>query len=41
MLSRRTKDQLKCVLSGDGADEMFTGYNKHSAEYQLLSGGEA
>lgn len=39
MLSSRVSQQVKCVLSGDGADELFAGYNKHSAEYQLLSGG--
>lgn len=39
ILSKRTKDQVKCVLSGDGADELFAGYSKHLAEYQLLSGG--
>jgi asparagine synthase (glutamine-hydrolysing) len=34
LLSKRTKEQVTVALSGDGADEMFSGYNKHMAEYK-------
>lgn len=32
ILSYYTKKHVTVALSGDGADEMFSGYNKHSAE---------
>ncbi|MGZ3884201.1 MAG: asparagine synthase (glutamine-hydrolyzing), partial [Bacteroidia bacterium] len=35
VLSKYTRQQVKVALSGDGADELFMGYNKHRAE--LLS----
>jgi asparagine synthase (glutamine-hydrolysing) len=34
VLSRETRDRVTVALSGDGADEMFAGYNKHMAHYK-------
>ena len=31
LLSKLTKEKVTVALSGDGADEIFTGYNKHMA----------
>ncbi|MCB0480596.1 MAG: asparagine synthase (glutamine-hydrolyzing) [Flavobacteriales bacterium] len=39
VLSKFTRDKIKVALSGDGADEMFAGYNKHFAEYQARNLG--
>jgi len=39
ILCRHTKTQVTVALSGDGADELFTGYNKHAAEYRMLHRG--
>lgn len=38
LLSRETKKEITVALSGDGADELFTGYNKHEAFRRSLSG---
>lgn len=34
-LARKTKEFVKVVLSGDGADELLAGYNKHRAEWVI------
>jgi asparagine synthase (glutamine-hydrolysing) len=33
ILSFQTRKHVKVALAGDGADELFAGYNKHRAEY--------
>ena len=33
ILSMHTRKKATVALSGDGADEIFSGYNKHMAEY--------
>lgn len=39
ILSMHTKKHVTVALSGDGADELFAGYNKHAAEFKVRSGG--
>lgn len=34
ILCKQTKSKVTVALSGDGADEMLGGYNKHAAEYK-------
>jgi asparagine synthase (glutamine-hydrolysing) len=39
ILSMHTKKFVKVALSGDGADELFAGYNKHAAELKAAQNG--
>jgi len=41
ILSMQTKKHVTVALSGDGADEIFAGYNKHAAELKVRRGGWA
>lgn len=34
ILSKKVREHVTVALSGDGADELLAGYNKHRAEYQ-------
>ena len=39
ILCRHTRKHVTVALSGDGADELFSGYNKHSAEFRARNLG--
>lgn len=39
ILSKETRKHATVALSGDGADEMLAGYNKHAAFYRMLHKG--
>ena len=39
ILCMQTKKHVTVALSGDGADELLGGYNKHYAEYKVRHGG--
>lgn len=39
ILSQKARQSVTAVLSGDGADEVFSGYEKHKAEFMARKGG--
>lgn len=41
MLSKYTRKHVTVALSGDGADELFAGYNKHAALFLSMKLGKA
>ncbi len=40
ILCRETRKKVTVALSGDGADELFAGYNKHAAELKIRNAGK-
>jgi len=38
ILSKETRKEVTVALSGDGADELFAGYNKHAAMFKINEG---
>ncbi|MCZ6521173.1 MAG: asparagine synthase (glutamine-hydrolyzing) [Bacteroidetes bacterium] len=41
ILSKHTRQTATVALSGDGADELFSGYNKHNAFLKSILGGRS
>ncbi len=41
LLSKETRKHATVALSGDGADELLAGYNKHAAAHSILNPGSA
>lgn len=39
ILSKETRQYATVALSGDGADELMAGYNKHAALYRIINNG--
>ncbi|MEN7551387.1 asparagine synthase (glutamine-hydrolyzing) [Rapidithrix thailandica] len=39
ILSKQTREKVTVCLSGDGADEVFAGYNKYRGEFQARNAG--
>ncbi len=39
ILARETRKHVTAAISGDGADELFAGYNKHAAEFLARNPG--